>query len=72
MGFKGVWPGKNGGKKKKELLFGLVQNHDMDEEELQDLVAEKGKGLIFLLYGAPSVGKTSTGKTRPCLDLQRV
>ncbi|KAF5869994.1 putative p-loop containing nucleoside triphosphate hydrolase protein [Botrytis fragariae] len=55
-------PGKDGGKKKKELLFGLVQNHGMDEEELQDLVAEKGKGLVFLLYGAPGVGKTSTAQ----------
>ncbi|TGO21649.1 hypothetical protein BPAE_0207g00030 [Botrytis paeoniae] len=55
-------PGKDGGKKKKELLFGLVQNHGMDAEELQDLVAEKGKGLVFLLYGAPGVGKTSTAQ----------
>jgi len=54
--------GKDGGKKKKELLFGLVQNHGIGERELQDLVAEKGKGLVFLLYGAPGVGKTSTAQ----------
>lgn len=57
-------PGKDKGKKKKELLLSLVTSHGTGKGELQDLVADKGKGLVFLLYGAPGVGKTSTGKPR--------
>lgn len=54
--------GRNSGEEKKELVFGLVKNHGMVGTKLNDLVAEKGKGLVFLLYGAPGVGKTSTGE----------
>jgi len=50
------------GKESKELLLQLVQNHGKDGGVIEDLVAEKGKGLVFLLYGEPGVGKTSTGK----------
>ncbi|PQE26995.1 AAA family ATPase protein [Rutstroemia sp. NJR-2017a BVV2] len=55
--------GKESGDKKKDLLLGLVQHHGIVGTELEDLVAEKGKGLVFLLYGAPGVGKTSTDRT---------
>lgn len=51
--------GKDKGKKKKEFLMGLVRNHG--QLELRDIVAGKGEGLVFLLYGEPGVGKTSTG-----------
>lgn len=53
----------------KDLLLGLVRNHGIGEAqshnkgyELEDLDPDKGKGLVVLLYGDPSVGKTSTGK----------
>lgn len=30
--------------------------------KIDDIVAEKGQGLVFLLYGKPGVGKTSTAQ----------
>ncbi|KAF2227368.1 hypothetical protein BDZ85DRAFT_2477 [Elsinoe ampelina] len=54
--------GKNSGQDQKRLLFGLVKHHGQHENDPEDIVAEKGKGLIFLLYGAPGVGKTSTAQ----------
>jgi len=60
--------GEDNGKVTKDLLYGLVKNHGAGKAkkenkayELDDIVAEKGKGLVILLYGAPGVGKTSTG-----------
>ncbi|KAM0717829.1 hypothetical protein Q7P37_006161 [Cladosporium fusiforme] len=53
-------PGKDKGKSKKEFLMGLVRNHG--KLELTDIVAGKGEGLVFLLYGEPGVGKTSTAQ----------
>lgn len=62
--------GKDSGKATKELLYGLVKNHGMGEAnretqgyEIHDIVPDKGKGLVILLYGSPGVGKTSTGNT---------
>lgn len=52
--------GKDNGKSKKELLMALVRNHN--KVIVEDIVAGKGVGLVFLLYGEPGVGKTSTGK----------
>lgn len=52
--------GKHSGKKKKEMLLSMVRHHDTSV--LKDHVAEKGEGRVFLLYGEPGVGKTSTGK----------
>ncbi|KXT09858.1 hypothetical protein AC579_6750 [Pseudocercospora musae] len=62
--------GADGGLKTKELLYQLVKNHGAAEDvergshsyEVDDIVAEKGKGLVFLLYGSPGVGKTSTAQ----------
>jgi hypothetical protein len=51
--------GKDDGRAKKDFLMGLVRHHG--ELELKDLVPGKGEGLVFLLYGEPGVGKTSTG-----------
>ncbi|KAI9697895.1 MAG: hypothetical protein M1820_007682 [Bogoriella megaspora] len=58
------------GEETKSLLCGLVKNHGVEDEKgtklgrgITDIVPEKGKGLVFLLYGNPGVGKTSTGIT---------
>ena len=60
--------GEDDGQKEKDLLYWLVKNHGIGKAgrsnkgyELDDIVAEKGKGLVILLYGTPGVGKTSTG-----------
>ncbi|ORY63320.1 AAA family ATPase [Pseudomassariella vexata] len=62
--------GPENGRNTKELLMGLVKNHGISESsnwshgyQLDDIVADKGKGLIILLYGPPGVGKTSTAQT---------
>ena len=51
------------GAERKELLLSLVKHHGIDEArgDFKDIVPEKGKGLVVLLYGQPGVGKTSTG-----------
>ncbi|CAI6341353.1 unnamed protein product [Periconia digitata] len=69
---------KRAGLKKKDtstkrLIYDLVQSHassahkdDDDEQkdklEIDDIIPDKGKGLIILLYGPPGVGKTSTAE----------
>ncbi|OJD32095.1 aaa family atpase [Diplodia corticola] len=62
--------GKEGGKKVKDLLFRLVKQHGMDEAgqssggyNVDDIVENKGKGLVILLHGPPGVGKTLTAET---------
>jgi hypothetical protein len=57
----------------KALLLDLVRSHtsttvkeDAEDEEklnVDDIIPDKGKGLIILLYGPPGVGKTSTAET---------
>lgn len=66
--------GEDDGAERKNLLFGLVKHHGIGEAkkgnkgyELHDIVAEKGKGLVILLYGTPGVGKTSTGRSDGCI-----
>jgi hypothetical protein len=50
--------GEEGGKDTKDLLKGLVRNHGLgvlkggsQGSEVQDIVPDKGKGLVILLYG---------------------
>jgi AAA+ superfamily predicted ATPase len=42
-------------KKKKDMILGLIKNY---KDSVEDFIATKGRGLIFLLYGPPGVGKT--------------
>ncbi|KGO73980.1 ATPase, AAA-type, core [Penicillium italicum] len=55
----------------KSMLHGLIDSHfqkkDLREKHRahnfeQDFIANKGRGLIVLLYGVPGVGKTSTAE----------
>ncbi|KAH6718164.1 P-loop containing nucleoside triphosphate hydrolase protein [Leptodontidium sp. MPI-SDFR-AT-0119] len=48
-------------KNHKELVHALVKNHGSDE--FDDLIKGKGKGLVFVLHGAPGVGKTFTAES---------
>lgn len=45
----------------KELAHALVKNHGSNE--FDDLIKGKGKGLVFVLHGAPGVGKTFTAES---------
>lgn len=45
---------------KKRLIRSLVLQHGSENDAFDDLIKGKGKGLIFLLYGPPGVGKTFT------------
>jgi ATP-dependent 26S proteasome regulatory subunit len=44
----------------KQLIRSLVNDHEQKSSSFDDLIAGKGKGLIFLLHGPPGVGKTLT------------
>ncbi|KAI9686388.1 MAG: hypothetical protein M1822_003733 [Bathelium mastoideum] len=57
------------GEEMKELLCGLVRYHGIEGENgtqqgygIKDIVPDKGKGLVILLYGNPGVGKPSTAQ----------
>jgi len=60
--------------KVKDMVSSLVQVHDSDQVDFDDVIAGKGKGMVFLLHGEPGVGKTLTaGKNffrlwRPWVD----
>ena len=46
---------------KKKLISTLLERQDREQhDDFDDLIQGKGKGLIFLLYGPPGVGKTYT------------
>lgn len=47
-------------KEKKRIIETLVKNHDSSQNI--DIIENKGRGLIFLLYGPPGVGKTLTSE----------
>lgn len=51
-------------KDQRDLVHDLVQAHDSNEQEqaFDDIVRDKGKGLIGLLTGPPGVGKTLTAE----------
>jgi SpoVK/Ycf46/Vps4 family AAA+-type ATPase len=58
----------------KDIVEALVKTHsrgdrpvrdavgDEDNDQREDLVRGKGKGVILLLHGVPGVGKTSTAE----------
>ncbi|KAG4415988.1 hypothetical protein IFR04_010873 [Cadophora malorum] len=48
-------------KNHKNLVHALVKNHGSDD--FDDLIKGKGKGLVFVLHGAPGVGKTFTAES---------
>ncbi|KAL1306189.1 hypothetical protein AAFC00_004291 [Neodothiora populina] len=49
----------------KDLLLNLVRSHGHPavRDKIQDIVEDKGRGLVILLYGPPGVGKTTTAET---------
>ncbi|EEQ35373.1 hypothetical protein McanMca71_004760 [Microsporum canis] len=52
-------------KEKKTMVKTMVESHRPGSEKssFDDIVVGKGKGLIFLLYGPPGVGKTLTAES---------
>lgn len=44
----------------KSMILSLVTSHANKDSQFDDVIKGKGKGLIFLLYGAPGTGKTLT------------
>ncbi|KKY29195.1 putative atpase aaa+ type core [Phaeomoniella chlamydospora] len=49
---------------KKEMLLGLVQQHQKNKDKIvSDVIPSKGKGLVLVLHGSPGVGKTLTAET---------
>jgi len=44
------------------LIHALVKSHRHDEASFDDIVQNKGKGLVGLLSGSPGVGKTLTAE----------
>ena len=47
---------------RRELIHALVRAHRQDEAAFDDIVQNKGKGLVGLLSGSPGVGKTLTAE----------
>jgi SpoVK/Ycf46/Vps4 family AAA+-type ATPase len=51
----------------KSLIRALVQSHELANSQMgkqvEDVVEDKGKGLVLLLHGPPGVGKTLTAET---------
>jgi len=44
----------------KSMIHSLVKIHANDGASFDDIIKGKGKGMVFLLHGAPGVGKTLT------------
>jgi hypothetical protein len=44
----------------KNMILSLVQIHQDEGLEFDDVIKGKGKGMVFLLHGEPGVGKTLT------------
>ena len=47
---------------RRRIVHGLVKAHRQDEAAFDDVVENKGKGLVGLLTGSPGVGKTLTAE----------
>ncbi|KAL8718385.1 MAG: hypothetical protein Q9225_004477 [Loekoesia sp. 1 TL-2023] len=50
------------GPKQRTLVHALVKAHGRGQSEHDDIIRDKGKGLIGLLSGSPGVGKTLTAE----------
>ena len=50
-------------KEQKDMIRHLVKIHTGKQTSFDDVITGKGKGMIFLLHGAPGVGKTLTAGT---------
>lgn len=46
----------------KDLAWTFVENKSQSTSDFDDFVAEKGRGLIILMFGPPGVGKTFTAE----------
>jgi DNA polymerase III delta prime subunit len=44
----------------KKMIYSLIKIHKDERIQVDDLIKNKGKGMIFLLHGEPGVGKTLT------------
>jgi len=49
--------------RQKSLIHSLVKTHATGTDSFDDLIAGKGKGLVFVLHGCPGVGKTFTAES---------
>jgi hypothetical protein len=47
----------------KQLIQAMVEDHVEGNDKFDDVIAGKGKSLIFLLHGPPGVGKTLTAES---------
>lgn len=47
---------------RRRLIYALVKAHRNDEASFDDIIANKGQGLVGLLSGSPGVGKTLTAE----------
>jgi len=48
--------------KRRDLICSLVKSHRSDQNGFDDIIRNKGKGLVGLLSGGPGVGKTLTAE----------
>lgn len=44
----------------KRIVHALTRQHTSENDSFDDLIKGKGRGCIFLLHGAPGIGKTFT------------
>lgn len=47
----------------KKMIQALVEVHQDENAQFDDVITGKGKGLTFLLHGEPGTGKTLTAGT---------
>lgn len=58
--------------RRKDAVWRLVREHRLGTSLFDDIVAGKGRGLVFLLHGPPGSGKTMTaGKLTDLASLSR-